>query len=115
MPIRYLLVLTGCAFLVCACSTGPHVLGDATAPTQHASSDAAWSRLDPDQDGFLTVDELESQHGMALLRDLWQADTDNDRRVSRQEWNLWWPHMTRTSPSPTMQALNGSAATPASP
>ena len=112
MPIRYLSALAGCAFMLGACSSVPRIDSDTATSAPRAGSDAAWERLDPDQDGFLTVAELESQRGVALLRDLWRADTDRDDRVSRQEWNLWWPRMTRTPPSPSMQALNGSAATP---
>ncbi len=112
MPTRSLSTLAGCAFLLGACSSMPAIDRDTATSTPRAGSDAAWERLDPDQDGFLTVAELESQRGVALLRDLWRTDTDHDRRVSRQEWDLWWPRMTRTPPSPSMQALNGNASAP---
>lgn len=116
MRIRPSLVLAACVVAATGCSTAPRQAPTAAdVPTADADSDAAWATLDPDQDGFLTTGELEAQHGMALLRDLWRADTDNDGRVSRQEWNQWWPRMSRTPPSPTMQALNASAATPDDP
>lgn len=71
-----------------------------------AGSDAAWSALDQDHDGVLTPRELAAQHAVALLQGLPVADADRSGSVSRSEWDAWWPRMTRTPPSPTMQALN---------
>jgi hypothetical protein len=57
-------------------------------------SSAAWALLDADNDGVLSVDELDQQQAMGLLQDFPNADTDRDRRISRAEWDLWWPRMT---------------------
>jgi hypothetical protein len=57
-------------------------------------SAAAWALLDSDSDGALSVDELEQQQAMGLLQDLPNADANGDRRISREEWDAWWPRMT---------------------
>jgi hypothetical protein len=57
-------------------------------------SSAAWALLDSDNDGSLSVDELDQQQAMGLLQDFPNADADHDRRISRAEWDLWWPRMT---------------------
>ncbi len=75
-----------------------------------ADSSAAWALLDLDHDGILSMDELETQHAVALLQDLGQADSDNDDAISHTEFDAWWPRMTRTPASATMAALNASAA-----
>ena len=59
-----------------------------------ANSDAAWATLDLDHDGVLSWDELQSQRAMGLLQDFPNADASGDQRVSREEWNAWWPRMT---------------------
>jgi len=59
-----------------------------------ANSDAAWATLDLNNDSELTWDELEAQRAMGLLQDFPNADANGDRRVSREEWNAWWPRMT---------------------
>jgi hypothetical protein len=57
-------------------------------------STAAWALLDADNDGVLTVDELDQQQAMGLLQDFPNDDTDRDRRISKAEWGVWWPRMT---------------------
>ena len=57
-------------------------------------STAAWTALDPDTDGSLSVDELEQQRAMGLMQDWANVDTDGDGRISRTEWDAWWPRMT---------------------
>jgi hypothetical protein len=57
-------------------------------------STAAWALLDADNDGALTVTELDQQQAMGLLQDFPNADTDHDRRISKAEWDVWWPRMT---------------------
>ena len=57
-------------------------------------SAAAWALLDVDNDGVLTVDELDQQQAIGLLQDFPNADTDHDRRISKAEWDVWWPRMT---------------------
>lgn len=57
-------------------------------------SAAAWALLDADNDGSLTVTELDQQQAMGLLQDFPNADTDRDRRISKAEWDVWWPRMT---------------------
>lgn len=57
-------------------------------------STAAWTLLDTDNDGSLTVTELDQQQAIGLLQDFPNADTDHDRRISKAEWDVWWPRMT---------------------
>lgn len=57
-------------------------------------SAAAWALLDADNDGSLTVTELDQQQAMGLLQDFPNADADHDRRISKAEWDVWWPRMT---------------------
>lgn len=63
-------------------------------PDTVINSDAAWASQDLDQDGSLSWDELEQQRAMGLMQDFRAADGDGDGRVSRQEWDAWWPRMT---------------------
>jgi hypothetical protein len=58
------------------------------------NSDAAWAIQDLNQDGSLSLDELEQQRAMGLLQDFPNADANGDGGVSRQEWDAWWPRMT---------------------
>lgn len=57
-------------------------------------STAAWALLDADNDGSLTVDELDQQQAMGLLQDFPNADANADRHISKEEWDVWWPRMT---------------------
>lgn len=57
-------------------------------------SSAAWASLDLDSDGSLSLDELDRQAAMGLLQDFPNADIDHDQRVSKSEWDAWWPRMT---------------------
>jgi hypothetical protein len=92
-----------------ACATTPPPT-EVTGSEVTADSHAAWALLDLDHDGALSVEELESQHAVALLQDLGTADGDGDGAISHTEFDAWWPRMTRTPASSTMQALNASAA-----
>jgi hypothetical protein len=76
----------------------------------HSSSDGAWQRLDTDGDGALSLEELETQHGVALQEDLWRADSSRDGSISRQEFDAWWPRMTRVPTPASMARLNESSA-----
>ena len=82
-------LLTGCA------TTGErfHVVAERT-PDSVLESAAAWASLDQDADGTLSIDELEQQRAMGVLQDFPNADADGDRRVSKTEWDAWWPRMT---------------------
>ena len=80
------------AALLAACATMHE--GDTRSSGAELDSSAAWATLDPDNDGRLTLDELEQQRAMGLLQDLPNADTDHDGRVSKAEWDAWWPRMT---------------------
>lgn len=75
-----------------------------------ASSAAAWSRLDSDGDGALSRDELEQQHAVGLQEDLHNADGDADGRVSHEEFDAWWPRMTRVPEPASMARLNASSS-----
>lgn len=72
-------------------------------------STAAWATIDLNNDGSLSLDELEQQRAMGLLQDFPNADTDHDAHVSKTEWDAWWPRMTdhyvRESSSNEMPAL----------
>jgi hypothetical protein len=57
-------------------------------------SSAAWATIDLNNDGSLSLDELEQQRAMGLLEDFPNADTDHDGHVSKAEWDAWWPRMT---------------------
>ena len=101
-----------CATVVlCAagCATGTYVRGKSTISGDGSNSDAAWATFDLDNDGYLTVSELEHQHAVGLLRDLPVADSNRDGKVSRAEWNAWWPLMTKSEISPSMASMNESS------
>jgi hypothetical protein len=57
-------------------------------------STAAWALLDADNDGVLTVAEIDQQQAMGLLQDFANVDSDHDHRISKAEWDVWWPRMT---------------------
>jgi hypothetical protein len=84
-------VATTTALLLASCATSQ--IRNVRSSGEGDSS-AAWALLDADNDGALTVDELDQQQAMGLLQDFPNADTDRDRRVSRAEWDAWWPRMT---------------------
>jgi hypothetical protein len=102
--------LVALALALCACTSQPARLQSEAAPGDDARSDAAWSRFDSNQDGYLSLDELEQQHAVALQEDLPNADTNGDARVSRAEWNAWWPRMTKVDEPPSLAGLNASSA-----
>ncbi|MEO6690464.1 MAG: EF-hand domain-containing protein [Dokdonella sp.] len=87
-----------------------HATAQQSPSSANAGSDASWAQFDSNQDGFLSRDELESQHAVALLRDMRSADRDHDGRVSRQEWDAWWPLLTKSPPAESLSELNGSSA-----
>jgi hypothetical protein len=79
------------ATLLMSCAT-THV--DNVRSSGEGDSTAAWALLDADNDGSLTVDELDQQQSMGLLQDFPNVDGDHDDRISRAEWDAWWPRMT---------------------
>lgn len=78
--------------------------------SSEASSDASWAQFDTNQDGFLSRNELEAQHAVALLRDMHMADRNRDAQVSRQEWDAWWTVLTKSAPPASLSELNRSSA-----
>jgi hypothetical protein len=100
--------------LALSCSLGACATNAARMPDDpgitHSSSDGAWQRLDTDGDGALALEELEKQHAVALQEDLWAADSNDDGRVSRQEFDAWWPRTTRVPTPASMERLNESSA-----
>ena len=80
------------AALLAACATINQ--GSVRSSGEGVDSSAAWATLDLDNDGVLSLDELEQERAMGLLQDFPQADGDHDRRVSKAEWDAWWPRMT---------------------
>ncbi len=109
MTNSYLALALGFAFCLggCATTSRHQTVASGTYPQ---SFDAAFKLLDTNGDGYLTVDELEQQHAVALLRDIRRADTNADRRVSLAEWHAWWPTSERAPPAASMESLNRSSA-----
>ena len=106
-------LLAGLVLSLGACAAGQARVTQAVAIDAPANSDAAWARLDTDHDGYLTVTELEEQHATGLLQDMHAADANGDNRISQREWGNWWPRMTHTKQSQSMERLNRSSiATP---
>ena len=90
------LALAAAAALLTSCATTGerfHVVAERM-PDTALDSSAAWASLDLDADGVLSIDELEQQRAIGVLQDFPNADTDRDHRVSKTEWDAWWPRMT---------------------
>jgi hypothetical protein len=68
--------------------------GELRDDARELDASAAWATIDLNNDGSLSLDELEQQRAMGLLQDLPNADTNHDGQVTRQEWDAWWPRMT---------------------
>jgi len=92
--IRLTLAATTVLLASCATtSTQYHAVGPRM-PSEVIDSSAAWATLDLDNDGTLTLDEIEQARAIGLLQDLANADADHDGNVARAEWDAWWPRMT---------------------
>jgi hypothetical protein len=89
-----LLFAAGCA------SVSPPSETPTTDGFSYSDSSAAWSRLDTDGDDHLDQDELWQQRALALMQDFESADANQDARVSRAEWDLWWPRLDRSAVHP---------------
>lgn len=76
----------------------------------YSDSSAAWARLDTDGNDYLDEDELWRQRALALLQDFEAADADEDARVSRAEWDRWWPRLDRSGRHPGFVAPGEAAA-----
>jgi hypothetical protein len=109
MNARYKLLVAGLVLGLCGCATSM-APRQTSASSDGSNSDASWAQFDSDNDGYLSLDELEHQHAVGLLRDFSNADTNKDGKVSRAEWNAWWPLMTRSEPSRSLEAMNASSA-----
>lgn len=68
-----------------------------TSDATYSDSSAAWARLDTDSDDHLDQDELWQQRALALMQDFETADANQDARVSRAEWDRWWPRLDRSA------------------
>ena len=90
------LALAAIAALLSSCATTSDKYHEVATrmPSEAMDSSAAWALLDLDSDGALALDEIEQQRAIALLQDLPNADTDHDHRVTKNEWDAWWPRMT---------------------
>lgn len=86
------LAIAAAAVVLTSCATVP------TPPVRISGesfdSSAAWATIDLNNDGSLSLDELEQQRAMGLLQDYSNADTNHDGLVSKTEWDAWWPRMT---------------------
>lgn len=98
-----LLFAAGCA------SVAPPAETPAAGAT-YSDSSAAWARLDSDGNDYLDQDELWQQRALVLLQDFGNADRDQDARVSRAEWDRWWPQLDRSERHPGFTAPGESAA-----
>jgi hypothetical protein len=110
MTINQAMRLALLTLVLGGCATTSYESRRSTSSGDGSNSDAAWMALDSDKDGYLSIDELEQQHAVGLLQDLYVADSDHDGKVSRTEWNAWWPMMTKTQPSENMAQLNATSA-----
>ena len=107
LPIAALLLFAA----GCASVSPPHETAS-DAGERHADSSAAWARLDTDANGHLDQDELWDQRALVLMQDFQSADANQDARVSRAEWDRWWPRLDRSARHPGFVAP-GIAAQPA--
>ena len=98
-----LLFAAGCA------SVAPPAETPAAGAT-YSDSSAAWARLDSDGNDYLDQDELWQQRALVLLQDFGNADRDQDARVSRAEWDRWWPQLDRSERHPGFAAPGVTAA-----
>jgi hypothetical protein len=90
------LTLAASLVLLASCATTEshyRAVGPRT-PAEVIDSSAAWATFDLDNDGVLTIDEIEQARAIGLMQDLANADADHDGRVARSEWDAWWPRMT---------------------
>lgn len=99
------IVTTAIALILSGCASAPHSTPQEPVAVLDIPSDAAWASLDPDANGFLTVSGLQARRAMALLQDFDAVDRNGDGRISRSEWDAWWPLLSHTPPSPTMRHL----------
>lgn len=106
MRIAPLLAVALLAATAGGCATQRPLVAEPTAPADAATTDPAWAALDTDHNGYLTASELHAQRATVLSQDFSNADTNHDGRISWNEWNIWWPSMTHTPPSPSMASLN---------
>lgn len=89
-----LLFAAGCA------SVAPPTETPTTDGFTYSDSSAAWSRLDTDGNDHLDQDELWQQRAVALMQDFETADANQDARVSRAEWDSWWPRLDSSARHP---------------
>lgn len=90
------LTLAASAALLASCATTEshyHAVGPRM-PAEVIDSSAAWATLDVNNDGVLTLDEIEQARAIGLMQDLANADSDHNGNVARSEWDAWWPRMT---------------------
>ena len=87
-----MLALAAAAMSLAACATVNE--GSVRISAENMDSTAAWAALDTNNDGSLSVDELEQQRAMGLLQDHAAADGNHDGVISKAEFDAWWPRMT---------------------
>jgi hypothetical protein len=88
--------LAAATALLASCATTVshyHAVGPRM-PSEVIDSSAAWAAFDLDNDGVLTIDEIEQARAIGLMQDLPNADVDHDGRVAHSEWDAWWSRMT---------------------
>jgi hypothetical protein len=94
MTIFLKLAIAAAAVTLASCATMHESSTPVRVSGNNIDSSAAWATIDLNNDGSLSLDELEQQRAMGLLQDLPNADTNHDGQVTRQEWDAWWPRMT---------------------
>jgi hypothetical protein len=90
------IALAAAAMLLASCATTTshyHAVGPRM-PNEVLDSSAAWATLDLNNDGVLTLDEIDQARAIGLLQDWPNADADHDGRLAKSEWDAWWPRMT---------------------
>jgi len=102
--IRLTLAATAALLASCATTSQYHAVGPRM-PSEVIDSSAAWATFDLNNDGVLTLDEIEQARAIGLMQDLANADADHDGNVAKAEWDAWWPRMTDHHVSDTATPL----------
>jgi hypothetical protein len=90
------LTLAATTALLASCATTAshyHAVGPRM-PSDVIDSSAAWATFDVNNDGVLSLDEIDQARAIGLMQDLANADADHNGSIARAEWDAWWPRMT---------------------
>ena len=73
------------ALAALAMMTAVAYAADAKNPSTAGNTDQQFNAIDADQDGVLTLPEIEVYGGKALAKRLQKCDTNKDTKISREE------------------------------